>query len=224
MPQLYKTIYFPDHPGDSARKKNVKLAFGKADEQLYRHIKPLTGQELREIIGFSSYESLRMNAEREDLPLNTFCLRRLRQIAPSDAPIGGQRSLPGFDDDLTLPIDPVLATFRGGKAEPMHNWYPYLEGYSPEFVMRILREFSPKAQHILDPFCGTGATPLAVARMARRASYCEINPLLQFLVLAKSSALSVPSDLRERIARYLEDFGDELPGLLRDRERDIGLA
>lgn len=42
------------------------------------------------------------------------------------------------DEDVDVEVDeqfaPLSATFRGGKQEPFHTWYPYLEGYSLEFV------------------------------------------------------------------------------------------
>ena len=223
MPQGFKSVYFPDHPGNTAKKRNVKLAFGESDHDLFATVKPLTGQELRELIGHSSYGNLQRAAAGQGLALNTFCVRVLRQRIGLRGFVHKQESLPGLKIDLALPIDPIQATFRGGRAEPLHGWYPFLEGYSPEFVACVVREFAPDAEHVFDPFSGTGTTPLTVAAMGRLASYCEINPLLQFLTVGKALAGTMPESRRESVARSLEVLAGHLSARVEDAEGDAAL-
>jgi tRNA G10 N-methylase Trm11 len=223
MTQAFKTIYFPDHPSESSRKRNVKLAFGTMDKVLHDVIKPLSGQELRELMGFSSFPLLQQAASDQGLPLNTFCLRLLRQKIRVPVPEAQDR-LPGIKEPLGLPIDPLQATFRGGKAEPLHDWFPYLEGYSPEFVTRVLMEYAPRAKHVLDPFAGSGTTPLAVSALGKRASYCEVNPLLQHLVSTKAMAATRPLKIREAMARELARWAKELPSAIALARADVALA
>jgi DNA modification methylase len=221
--QAFKSVYFPDHPGDTAKQRNVKLAFGKSDRDLFAAVKPLTGQELRELIGHSSYRNLQQAAATRDLALNTFCVRVLRQRIGIGKSFHKQETLPGLERDSALPIDPIQATFRGGKAEPLQGWYPLLEGYSPQFVTRVMQEFAPNAEQVFDPFSGTGTTPLTVAAMGRLASYCEINPLLQFLTAGKALAATMPESGRESVARRLESLADDLSARVKDEEGDAGL-
>ena len=212
MPQLFKTIYFPDHPAETPQRRNVKIAFGPHDNSLYRAVKPLSSQQVREVLGYASYTALQSAAAAGERTLNGFCLHRLRELISE----GGRREqpyLPGLDLGSAM-IDPTQATFRGGKNEPLHEWYPYLEGYSPDFVEHLLREFAPTASHVFDPFAGTGTTPLTVAGLGRRASYCELNPLLQFLIETKIAAFQLSLHERKRIIAELRllaaGLGDRL--------------
>ena len=104
-------------------------------------------------------------------------------------------------------IEPIQATFRGGQKEPLHEWFPYLEGYSPRFVEQVIEEFAPDAAVILDPFAGTGTTALTSARLGRRALYCELNPLLQYLIEVKVAATTLDARERQRLARLIRDIG-----------------
>jgi tRNA G10 N-methylase Trm11 len=92
----------------------------------------------------------------------------------------------------------------------LHSWFPLLEGYSPKFVEQIITNFSSKARRVLDPFSGTGTTPLTVASLGREALYCELNPLLQFLTKVKSAALNLKDSVRLEISQKLRAT---IPGL-----------
>jgi len=224
VPQTFKSIYFPDHPGESASQRNLKLAFGGGDLDLYQAIKPLSGQQVRELIGHSSYSSLQRAASVEHLALNTFCLRAMRQRIALAAGSQRQSGLPGLEDAVGLPFDPLQATFRGGKAEPLHEWYPYLEAYSPDFAAQVLFDFAPAAQHVLDPFGGMGTTPLTISGLGRRASYCEVNPLLQYMIAAKAMASTTSEPARRILAESLGGLSRSLSGLVSQAHPDALLA
>ena len=123
-----------------------------------------------------------------------------------------------------LTISPIQATCRGGATEPPHGWYPYLESYSPAFVKELLTEFVPKARHVLDPFAGTGTTPLAVASMGRPAYYCELNPLLQFLTETKAAFLAMSPRERLDLAARLRILAGQLDSCVAGQEPDRRLA
>ncbi len=211
MSQKFKNIYFADYPGDSPQKKNLTVAFGDKDEKLYQTIRTLSSHELREMIGCSTFSALRQSAEQEGLATNTYCLRLLRQ-----------KVTPRREEKFA--IDPIQATFKGGQAEPLHAWYPLLEGYSPRFVEQVLGEFAPQATRILDPFAGTGTTPLTVARLGKAGFYCEINPLLQFLAEVKADALGMNETTRNRMSNSLLTLAGELETLLENALPDSRLA
>ena len=155
--------------------------------------------------------------------LNAFCLRRLREAAGRAD--GTQLSLlPEVEPGLGRFVDPIQATFRGGRSEPLHDWYPYLEGYSPEFVQKVLDSFAPDALRVLDPFAGAGTTPLTVARRGRQGFYCELNPLLQYLVDTKARILTMPAAERLRLAARVQHLAGTLPSSLAGHGPDRNLA
>ena len=120
-------------------------------------------------------------------------------------------------------FDPVHATFRGGAKDPFRRWYPYLEGYSPEFVETVLRHFSPKAQTVLDPFGGTGTTAFVTAKKGLKSYVCEINPLMQFLLEIKVEVRLMDSSLRKDVWNRLEKLSREFPQHLDGFEPDSDL-
>lgn len=206
--QAFKSVYFSDHPGSGHERRNLKLAFGPADADIYSRVRGLSSEDIRRLLGCQTYRDLKAHATRNGRSVNAHGLARLR-IAVAQPP---PPSL--FPSSGSSPFNPIQATFRGGIKEPLHSWYPYLEGYSPEFVKTILRDFAPRARTILDPFAGTGTTPLTSAAAGHRALYCEINPLLQLLIDAKSRFLAMPVKGRLQTVDRLRAAADELPSRL----------
>jgi len=204
MPQRFKTVYYADHPASSPDRKHVRLAFGSKDSHIYECVAPLSSEEIRDLLGCKTFKRLTAAAEKASLPLNTFCLRTLRHRTESIA------AEPGGTYVGHLFLDPIQATFRGGRVEPLHSWFPLLEGYSPKFVEQIITNFAPRVRRVLDPFSGTGTTPLTASSLGREALYCELNPLLQFLTTVKSTALNLKDSVRLNISRKLSAT---IPGL-----------
>lgn len=80
----------------------------------------------------------------------------------------------------------TVGTFVLNKGEPIHRWYPYLEGYSACLVDRLIQEIGPEnVQTIYDPFCGTGTTPLVASKYDILSYYSETNPYMRFVIEAK---------------------------------------
>ena len=201
MTQKYKAVYFPEHPADTSQKKSLTLAFGKKSDELYKYVKDLSSAELRQLLG-DDYQTLVVNAEADDLPLNTYCLRQLKGAVNLIREHAVQLQLPGVDAKTEL-FDPVTVTFKGGKKEPFARWYPYLEGYSTQFVESILEKYGPNAQAILDPFAGTGTTAFTASQLNKTAYFCEINPVLQFMSLTKIRIRRLKWSQRSALARGL---------------------
>ena len=221
--QQFKSVYFADYPAESAKKRSLKLAFGSNDMALFGVLKPLSSEDLRRLLGSGSFTELKTVAEAEGLSLNALCLGRLREAARRAE--GAQLSLlPEVEPALDRFVDPVQATFRGGRTEPLHDWYPYPEGYSPEFVKKVLDTFAPDATRVLDPFAGAGTTPLTVACCHRQGFYCELNPLLQHLIDTKARILTMVEGARLRLAARLRDLATGLPTSLARHGPDRRLA
>ena len=211
MKQQYKSVYFPEHPGETSQKRTLTLAFGKKTGQLYERIKGLSSAELRQLLG-NDYQTLVANAKEDDLPLNTYCLRQLKQTVNFIHDPAIQLKLPGFESKREL-FDPVTVTFKDGQKEPFARWYPYLEGYSTKFVEAILERYAPDAENILDPFSGTGTTAFAATQLNKTAYFCEINPVLQFLSLTKTKVRRLKSSQRSALIQALLESIDSIKEL-----------
>lgn len=114
-------------------------------------------------------------------------------------------------------------THKGGRGEPFHDWYPYLEGFSSEFVKFILEKYMPGAKRVIEPFAGTGTTPVALAALSIDCGYCEVNPSMRLVVQAKMAVGSAGTIRRKNLASKLQAIAEDLPQLVRTARLDQGL-
>lgn len=220
--QHFKSVYFADYPGENPKRRSLKLAFGPGEEDLFGVIGSLASEDIRRLLGCGTFHNLKALAKAEGTSLNAYSLKRLREATAR--PNSGQLDLFPQKGPEDLPISPIQATYRGGITEPLHDWYPYLEGYSPDFVKNVLSAFAPAAARVLDPFAGTGTTPLTAASAGRTCFYCEVNPLLQFLIETKARVLSMPERDRLRLAGRVQNLADNLESSLAAHGPDRRLA
>jgi DNA modification methylase len=115
------------------------------------------------------------------------------------------------------------ATFRQCKAEPIHRWYPYLEGYGPEFVRSIAATYMPSAQSILEPFAGSGTTPLALGTLGITCGYCEANPVLREITRIKFGIAHLPESQRAALSHQISTLAEELPTHVSRSTQDMAL-
>lgn len=71
-------------------------------------------------------------------------------------------------------------TFRGNSQNGRHGWLRLTPAYSLHVVKEILADRLPH-EIVLDPFSGTGTTPLASAELGIPAHAVDINPFLVWL-------------------------------------------
>lgn len=202
MSQNFKAVYFPDFPAESSKQKSLTLAFGSKTAKLYEAVQDLSSEEIRLLLKAENYHDIITAAKNEDLPINTYCLRRLKQTVGQIKGRQLQFSFPGFQDQRQL-FDPVAVTFKGGAKEPFVRWYPYLQGYSPQFVEAILEKYAPDSKRILDPFSGTGTTIFKASQLNKKSYFCEINPVLQFVTLTKIKVRLLSKTDRKKLAKDL---------------------
>ena len=143
----------------------------------------------------------------QERSLNAFCLLILRQRLETNKH-SNTAYLPGFKAESLIAVDPIQATFNGGRHEPLHEWYPYLESYSPAFVESVIGSYCPNAKSVYDPFGGMGTTPLTVSRLGKKAYFSEINPVLQFLTASKVAALQLCEKDRKGLVADLMALAD----------------
>lgn len=190
MTQLYKNVYFKDCPQTVSGRSSLTLAFGKDDLDIFEAVRHLSSDTLRCALGYKSFLVLQGAAQKQGKSINAFCVSILRTHLKKNGH-SHVAYLPGFETKSPFSIDPIQATFNGGRHEPLHDWYPYLEGYSPAFVETVIGSYCPEAKSIFDPFGGTGTTPLTASRLGKKSYFSEINPVLQFLAASKVIALQL---------------------------------
>ena len=78
-----------------------------------------------------------------------------------------------------------IMQFNKNKKEPIHRWYPFVEGYSKEFIKSIIDEVNKKDLVCLEPFSGSGTTSLELQHNNIPCYSFEINPLMFIIAKVK---------------------------------------
>lgn len=77
-----------------------------------------------------------------------------------------------------------LVHWRGNTALPIHRWYKYREGYSPELIEKL-----NLGEKILDPFAGSGSIMVGAAQLDRESVGIDVSPLAAFITKVKVTPL-----------------------------------
>src|SRR3989338_3033800 len=195
MGQYFKSIYFYDYPSKDSKEKSITLAFNEPEAPYYTKI--------RELIGIKSYKQLVLFAEKEERSINQVVKRLIK------------KNINGFSV-----INPKDVTFGNSKSIPFQRWYPFIEGYSPEFVKLLINGYCKKAACVYDPFVGTGTTIFAADQLDINAVYSEVNPLLQFLIQTKIKILKSSHATRKQLADKVNQIADHIVEKLENFEED----
>lgn len=78
-----------------------------------------------------------------------------------------------------------IMQFNKNKTEPFHRWYPFVEGYSREFIQSIIKENGKKELVCLEPFSGSGTTALELQNSGIECFSFEVNPLMYLVARVK---------------------------------------
>lgn len=78
----------------------------------------------------------------------------------------------------------VLGTFKPNKAEFIHRWFSYTEGYSKTLVETELNKIG-KIDTLFDPFGGSGTSLLVASEHGITSFFCETNPVMTFICNTK---------------------------------------
>lgn len=81
-------------------------------------------------------------------------------------------------------IKPMDGTFKNNFDIPIHRWYPYIEGFSINFVKSILNNYNSNII-VYDPFNGSGTTSLTASSMGIKSYASEVNPFMRFIANTK---------------------------------------
>jgi hypothetical protein len=95
-------------------------------------------------------------------------------------------------------------TFSPNDSLPVHRWWPYVQGFSAEFVHNaILSDNLPPASTVLDPFCGSGTTLVEARRSGHRAIGGEILAPAALAARVKTHFELDPKELLRQCDRVL---------------------
>ncbi|MTD40299.1 hypothetical protein GIX45_17085 [Erwinia sp. CPCC 100877] len=97
-----------------------------------------------------------------------------------------------------------IMQFGKNKTTPIHRWYPFVEGYSREFIESIIDEQETKELVALDPFSGSGTTALELQKMGIKCYSFEVNPFMFNLSSVKLKFPQYDSDELLRCIKELE--------------------
>lgn len=86
--------------------------------------------------------------------------------------------------DYTDKYDRIMQ-FNKNKDISIHRWYPFVEGYSSEFINSIVDEQSQRIELCLEPFSGSGTTALELSSRGINCISFEVNPFMYTLSKAK---------------------------------------
>lgn len=190
--QFYKAIYFSDYPADESKEKSVTLAFSEPEVPYYSKIKDMTTQEIKELIGINSYKQLSLFADEQERSINQVVKRLIKQNLSNVDVVDGMTK-----KDVT---------FVKSKDIPFQRWYPYIEGYAPDFVKSLIKNFEITNTIIYEPFAGTGTTLFAADDSGLTTVYSEVNPLLQYLIQTKINVLRANDSQRIKLSENLKNI------------------
>ncbi|MEA5533159.1 DNA methyltransferase [Crocosphaera sp. XPORK-15E] len=110
-----------------------------------------------------------------------------------------------FSDSDTNIKSGKHGTFSPNHKQLVHRWYPYIEGFSCEFVESIIEEFCD-GNCIYDPFAGTGTTVTVATNKNMVSYYSEINPFMRLVIECKTNNLKDAYNNLDLLKEYLESI------------------
>ena len=80
-----------------------------------------------------------------------------------------------------------LVTYIPNKVEPIHNWYYFKEGFSKQLVDLLIDRFNLNNESlVLEPFCGSGTTPLTCKQRGVKSIGFDVSPFFVFVSRVKT--------------------------------------
>lgn len=90
-------------------------------------------------------------------------------------------------------INDCIPNFTNNMDMPRHRWYQFKEGFGSTLVERAIADTKKNMQKkrltVLDPFSGSGTTPLTALQNDCNAIGLEVNPFMNFIGKTKSIPL-----------------------------------
>lgn len=101
-----------------------------------------------------------------------------------------------------------IMQFNKNKNKYIHGWYPFVEGYSKEFIKSIIDELPYTPSCCLEPFAGSGTTPVELQKMNINCISFEVNPFMYNLATTKMRTDYTVSGLKKNIGKIIRTLND----------------
>lgn len=118
------------------------------------------------------------------------------------------------EDSVAEPASPdyVVKNRVQPEDECIHGWYRFVLGYPPHLVRQYLATFEadPDTDWVLDPFAGTGTTPVEARLRGHRTLSVEANPVCALACRVKLGWDLGLEELRDALRGCLEAASESL--------------
>ena len=120
-----------------------------------------------------------------------------------------------------------LATFLPNENYPVHRWFHFKEGFSRDLVELLATRFGLReGEVVLDPFVGSGTTPLTCMELGLEGIGIDASPLMVMISLAKTRRYDVGQLERfaQRVmerSRPVRDLGSVSPLVRKAFRQDV---
>ncbi len=107
--------------------------------------------------------------------------------------------------EINKSLNRSLISFQSNKTEPLYRWFKYKEGFSSEFVAKMLEQFGnpSSGQTVLDPFAGIGTTITTSIKLGFNAIGIE---LLSPGVLATEARIAATKLDKNKFKQVLKEI------------------
>ena len=124
-------------------------------------------------------DTLRSRGDVLQMGRGLFVLRAFERLAEREDFVDPAAFVERFGEagerHLSGSVPRTRSRFRSNETLPVHRWWPYVQGYSAEFVAGVLTAADlPADATVLDPFAGSGTTLVEARRAGARAVGTEL--------------------------------------------------
>jgi DNA modification methylase len=102
-------------------------------------------------------------------------------------------------------------TFKDSLKQGPFGWYPYVEGFSANYVKGIIAKEKPAT--VFDPFGGSGTTCLAAALASTPSYFSELNPFMRFVAETKVNGLRSAAKHSEQFSEVVSDYISQISSI-----------
>ena len=99
-----------------------------------------------------------------------------------------------------------IMQFNKNKDAYIHGWYPFVEGYSRDFIRSIIKELDYTPTHCLEPFTGSGTTPLELQKLDIKCTSFEVSPFMYLLATTKMDTTYTTLDFEKNLKKIKEEL------------------